>query len=50
MNNEVEWLFEETNRELLLLSSCDEKEKEKLLESMGKNINELKRIWNNGKE
>ncbi len=43
-NNEVQWLFEEANRELLLLSSCGEIEREKLLENIRNNVNELRRI------
>ena len=53
-NNEVNWLFTEAHRELVLARSCETKaEQSKLLNSVKKNVNELKRILletKNGKD
>lgn len=45
MDGEAEYLFDEIQRDLLLARSQDQQEAEKYIDSASKNVNELKRVW-----
>lgn len=44
MDGEIEYLFEEIQRQLLLARSSEKAEAEKYIDEVLKNVNELKRI------